>query len=275
MTEKDQMANNPMQTVNQIKQYKYYAEAEFIPESYLHKQFTIRKNWTRIHRDKLKLTNDLTYLHKSNLDYIYVDGKYLLDKIHYDMSATLKNITNEKKKEVCEKDKLVINMSKTAVYKKYVMDSLIVDILDIKNNPAHLATKYKQMFNNPAAIYIFKPVSGYGGAGIQRFNSFESFKNYINYVIAKWSHLWSVKNLIYYRYWQLQEYIKTPLLLKLPSSPRPYKFHIRMYYIFIPNSPSFYLKRGLMATAELPYIADKWADKRIHDTHFGGKYEQS
>lgn len=69
--------------------YKYYAESEFIPESYLHQQFTIRKNWKRIHSDKIKIP--------TNLNYIYVDGKYFLDKKHYNMNATLKNMINEKK----------------------------------------------------------------------------------------------------------------------------------------------------------------------------------
>ena len=249
-------------------EYKYYAETAFIPESYLNQQFAIRKNWKRIHRDKIKLP--------ANLNYVYVDGKYLLDKLHYNINATLKNLINEKKKEVCEKDKLVANMSKLGEYKKYIIDAVIVDILDIKNNPNKLASKYKHMFNNSEkAIYIFKPVSGYGGAGIQRFTSFELFQNYVNYIISKWSYLWTVKNLNYYRYWQLQEYIKHPLLLKLPTNTKPYKFHIRLHYIFRPDKQSFYLKRGLMATSELPYIADKWNDKRIHDTHFRGRIGES
>lgn len=253
------------------KIYKYYAEAEFIPETYLHQQFKSRGNWNRITRDKLKTTPDL--------DYIYVDGKCLLDKIHYGVKTELKNITDNTK-IISEKDNLATQMQKDIIGKKYIPEAINVDMLELANDPEVAVNKYKPLFTNPmTSIYIFKPVSGYGGAGIQRFNTFEGFNNYCSKLITRWDSKWKdTKNphRDYYRHWQLQQYITRPLLIRMKPDNKLYKFHIRMYYIFRPgDKKSFYLKHGLMATALKPYYQGNWHDKQIHDTHFHGRVGES
>lgn len=261
--------------------YKYYAEAEFIPETYLQQQFKSRGNWTRITRDKLKTTPDL--------DYIYVDGKCLLDKIHYGVKTKLKNIISGKGDIISDKAKFIRQMALHPKSKGFVQETVNIDMLDIANNPKLLADKYNKLFANPvprdwdsspvSTVYIFKPISGYGGAGIQRFNSFEAFSKYCQKIISSWTSKWQdIKNphRDFYRHWQLQQYITNPLLIRMKPDNRLYKFHIRMFYIYRPgDKKSFYLKRGLMATALKPYFNGNWHDKKIHDTHFYGRIGES
>ena len=263
--------------LNNEKKYKYYAESEFVPEKYLQQQFSARGNWTRVPSYKLKATH--------SIDYIYVDGKCLLDKVHYGVDTHLKNIIDEKKKLVCDKHLLVENMNKSPTCKKYVNDSKLLDLLDISidlldisnNKPTSVFIEtHKPLFANPAVVYIFKPISGFGGAGIQRFNTFDDFLKSVKSIITKYSPTWkpTIKHNRNNRYWQLQQYMTDPLLLNL--NDEKYKFHVRMYFIYRPgDKQSFYLKRGLIATALAPYYKGNWTDTDIHDTHFNGRVGES
>lgn len=64
------------------------------------------------------------------------------------------------------------------------------------------------------------------------------------------------------------EYIRRPLLW------RNYKFHVRMYFVAIKHRDNaqkdrvIMLRANCITPAKLPYVADNWQNRDIHDTHY-------
>ena len=69
------------------------------------------------------------------------------------------------------------------------------------------------------------------------------------------------KNLKSYKKWVIQEYINNPLLFKNK------KFHIRVYFLYIPPNQGYLLDIGKIFTAKSNYIKGDYQNQDIHDTH--------
>ena len=255
--------------------YNYYSATEFYPDKYIEGLFTSRGNWNRITKDELKTT-------KKPIHFMYINGKYYLEKYHYNVHVKLKNVISESRNIVSDKSSLIHELSKYPAARKYILETHDINAQIIMNKPSILH-KYKRLFNvltnqqngtSPKKIYILKPVSGYAGANIDIITTYDEFVNKMNMHIKKWGKGWrSGSN--YYKKWVLQEYLTEPLLFKesgsLESDKKEFKFHLRHYFIFRPGSKhSFFLKKGLMATGLKPYVKGDWLNKDIHDTHFHG-----
>lgn len=235
--------------------YNYYSETEFYPDKYIKNLFDKRGNWNRISKEELKSID-------AKIHFMYINGKYFLEKYHYDIKTELKNTIDKSKQLVAKKHNLMKFLSEHIDGKKYILESNIIDMSDVMKN-SDILNKYEKLFNGK--IYILKPVSGFAGADIEIVNSFNMLIGYVLNIINKWKKVWN-RNSNYYREWVLQEYLLDPLLLN------KHKFHVRHFYIFRPyNDKSFYLKTGLIALAVKPYKQSDWMNKDIHDTHFHGK----
>jgi hypothetical protein len=235
--------------------YNYYSETEFYPDKYIKSLFDKRGNWNRISKEELKLTD-------KKIHFMYINGKYFLEKYHYGIKAELKNTIDKSRHLVGKKHNLMEFLSSHKEGKKYILESNTIDMFDVMKN-SEILNKYKELFNNK--VYILKPVSGFAGADIEIVNSFNMLVGYTLNIINKWKKVWN-RNSNYYRKWVLQEYLTDPLLLN------EHKFHVRHFYIFRPhNEKSFYLKTGLIALALQPYKQSNWMNKDIHDTHFHGR----
>lgn len=244
--------------------YNYYNATEFYPDKYVEDIFAARGNWNRISDSELKTTT-------KPIHFIHINGKYTLNKKIYSIKSELKNLITDRN-VVSDKSKLISNISKYKNGKQYILDSYDVDASQIMQTPKLLIT-YKYLFIKNK-VFIFKPVSGYGGANIKIITDFNALKKYIGIIIKKYSNVWK-KGLNYNKIWVLQEYLVEPLLITGPTSKLGYKFHIRHYFIFRPNQDkSFFLKRGLIATALKPYKQNDWQNKQIHDTHFYGRDDE-
>jgi hypothetical protein len=250
--------------------YNYFSETEFYPDKYITGLFSARGNWNRITKTELKTTD-------KPIHFMYINGKYYLEKYHYGVHAELKNFISGSRKIVADKSSLIKELSKFPVGRKYILETYTINGLQIMNKPNQLQ-KYKYLFAGKpltAKTYILKPVSGFSGANIHIITSYDELVTRMNNHIKKWSNIWR-KGSDYYKEWVLQEYLSDPLLFKgqkKTASDNPgYKFHLRHYFIFRPgDKKSFFLKKGLMATGLKPYVKGDWNNKDIHDTHFHGR----
>lgn len=247
--------------------YNYCTATEFYPDKYITGLFEKRGNWNRIPVNQLKNTN-------KHIHFIYMNGKYILDKNYWGIKSDIGYIIDDERKRVSLKHNLIDFLSNHPIGRKYVMESHNLNMNRIKSTPS-IINKYRKLFSKPTEgankIYIFKPVSGYGGANIKMITSFEELKKHVSFIIKKWSRNW-VDNKDFYKDWVLQEYLTDPLLYTNPSDGQKYKFHVRHYYIFRPGTDkSFYLNRGLFTTALQPYKQGYWHNPDIHDTHFHGR----
>ena len=72
--------------------YNYFSETEFYPEKYIKSLFDMRGNWNRLTKDEIKNTT-------KPIHFMYINGKYFLEKYHYGIRTELKNTINEMKKQ--------------------------------------------------------------------------------------------------------------------------------------------------------------------------------
>lgn len=254
------------------KKYNYFSETEFYPDKYIAGLFTARGNWNRITKSELKTTD-------KPIHFMYINGKYYLEKYHYGVHAELKNFISGSRKIVSDKSSLIKELSKYPAGRKYILETHTINGLQIMNK-ANQMKKYKALFAEekqyPAKTYILKPVSGFAGANINIITSYDKLVIQMNKHIKKWGNGWR-KGTNYYKEWVLQEYLADPLLFQGHKNTdhddnNKYKFHLRHYFIFRPgNEKSFFLKKGLMATGLKPYVQGDWGNKDIHDTHFHGR----
>lgn len=262
-----------------VKIYNYFSETEFYPDKYITGLFAARGNWNRISKSELKSTD-------KPIHFIYINGKYLLQKYYYGVKATIGSMIDDSRKIVSLKHNLVDYLGKHPMGRKYIMESHTINAEKIMKRP-NMLYKYNYLFDsndstlsfNPISphkpkqpvlskIYIFKPVSGFAGSNIEMIMTFDELKNTLTKIISKYRNTWA-RGSSYNKEWVLQEYLADPLLFK--DKDANYKFHIRHYYIFRHGpKPSFYLKKGLIATGLKPYIKGDWQNKDIHDTHFHG-----
>jgi hypothetical protein len=256
-------------TVKQTKQskYNYYSATEFFPQKYIDEQFEKRGNWNRVSKSQLLLGNP-------KLHFIYINGKYLFDKLYYGIKSEIGSIIDDERKRVIQKHNLTEYLNKHSQGHKYIMKSYIINAAQVLKSP-NMLTKYKNLFSNKSKqfIYILKPVSGYSGANTYIIKTFNELRQNMKSIVhtAKWARQWE-KGSDFYKEWVLQEYLDDPLLYNNPVDAQKYKFHIRHYFIFRPYpEKSFFLRKGLIATGLKPYLQSDYSNKDIHDTHFHGR----
>lgn len=246
--------------------YTYLVRTDYYPEEFVDNLFKARGNWVKVHDKDIKAYQNA----RKRIDFIYIDGKYYLSPLYYSLISNLKNIVNDGKRIISFKNNLIANLSKIPEARQFIMPQVDVD-LHVYTNPAEMAnfdTIYSQLFF-VNRVYIFKPVSGMGGAGIKIFTTFLEFKQYCMHVINKYKAKWGFRdpNKEHMRVFVFQEYITNPLLVKHAGAD--YKFHVRHFYLYQPGSNvSYYKNIGKMALAEEPYKHGDWFNAKIHDTHF-------
>jgi hypothetical protein len=207
---------------------------------------------------------------KVPIHFMFINGKYLLEKFHYDVKTILKNgIDNHE--IVTKKNNLCSYLLSSEYGKKYTMDTYFINAQTLTKQSFY--AEYLNLLTN-GNIYILKPVSGFAGQNIYMISSFKELEARIIQIKEKWAPVWAKrgKQSNYYKEWILQEYLLEPLLFKNPVDAKEYKFHLRHYFIFRPgDKQSFFLKKGLLATGLMPYVQGDWLNKDIHDTHFHGR----
>ena len=190
---------------------------------------------------------------QKNPDFLYVDGKYTYSKEVYQKynRILLKNQVSGHK-GITRKDQLYENISKTLAGENYLLENYQIDLVKIDYN------FIKKLFDS-GKDWIFKPVGGFGGAGIETFERFDDFKNYTKLIMnrkdfgkRKESNLWV-----------LQEYISNPLLYK------GRKFHLRSYYL-VHHDKYYFYNLSQVYTAEKEFKKKNYDDRKVHDTHIKG-----
>ena len=259
-----------------VAQYTYLVRTDYFKDDFIDDCFKARGNWHKITDNQL-----VEYKHKT-IDFIYIDGLNYINPKYYNLRSDLKNTVTDNKQSISHKHNLIQNFSKSSQSAKYIMPTMEIDMLDYYYSVGPIISN----FFKPGKIYIFKPVSGMAGEGIQIFSNFTDLDKYMMEIISKNKHKWNkynksidiTKNAIRakepLRVWVLQEYIMNPLLFT--ENGKNYKYHIRHFYLYQPgNRPSYYKNTGKIALAKKPYVNGDWGNPDIHDTHFHGNSNYS
>lgn len=204
---------------------------------------------------------------QKNVSYLYVYGKYVWDKNIHTIKADLKNLVNDKKKIITEKNSLMNELLKYPEAKEFILKQYNLDLLTFKKNKKQFEL-IKKLYTTEKK-YILKPVSGFSGLNITIPQTFDELLNYITKIEKQYIKRWN-KKISYMRHWVLQEYLNDPLLFKYPNTTDNlgYKFHIRHYLCYIPNKESYFIYDGIIIPALKPYKKSDYSNKDIHDTHY-------
>lgn len=176
---------------------------------------------------------------------LFVDDEFIIKMPElYSIKSTIKNLIDENKKSITNKDNLYVNLNKKYpnICEKYMMKQYQINNKNYKEIP-------KNIFENK--IWIIKPVRGFQGRNNLVLTNYNDYMKYINtHMNTKVSKFGYV----------LDEYITDPLLLF------GYKFHFRGYYVYYNNS-GYYFNKFITALAKEPYISNDYNNIKIHDTH--------
>ena len=215
--------------------HTYFVKSKYFPETYIDEQLAKRGNWK-------KANIDVSKKHKQIIDFIYLDELYYTDKNYYMLQSQLKNTVNDDKRQITLKHNLIRNLLGDKIGKQYVMPQYELDLFKIKmqnklniatntnnvdanseicaNNYMNILSNYKTIFDNEN-IYIFKPITGFGGSDINIFNNYDNFVKYCIKIMEdiNINKYWgkSNPNKEKLRIWVLQKYITNPLLIEVFS----------------------------------------------------------
>ena len=220
----------------------YLVKTEGLDLKLIDNMFKKRGNWKIYNED-----NEDKYV-----NFIHLDMKYFYNKSFYNLKSEIRNVVNENKYSIADKNNLYQNLNKlnSKICQKYMMKQ---HYLDIKQ-----PNKYKSLFdknNTLKKIWILKPVEGYAGKGIVIITSYQQFEKTLNSLDKR------------YKKWVLAQYLEKPLLFK------DRKFHLRMYFLYTNDgkkSEGFIHKIGEVAFAKNKYQLNNFNNPDIHDTHFKG-----
>lgn len=264
-----------------VDTYKCLMESEYYKRNDFLKLVEKRDNWKLIRLDEIN---------KTSIDFIYMDGIFINNKQIQSVSSSIKNIVDDVKKQINEKNSIYKNLLKhndRKIITKYLLPQYNIDLVHIKEHlentehPDSIIDKYYNLFNQynqpDENVWIFKPVGGWSGKGIRIFNCYHHFILYCEEIIKENKHKWKNINTKQHKHklslqneWVLQKYITNPMLFQNK------KFHIRCYYLYtyINNKPQGYIySKGNIYTAKDNYEPDLSKDcmnldnKDIHDTH--------
>ena len=194
---------------------------------------------------------------------LYLDGNYIQNKHFRQYKPQIKNLVDDEKYSIADKEKLYtnlfnLNQNKTSFYLK---PQLNIDLTSFTIKKYELLLKLFQT----EKIWIMKPVDGFAGKGIKVIENRVQCTQYLKEIKTN-------ANLKKYKKWVIQEYITKPLLFKKR------KFHIRAYFLYIPNSnksksnissnnSGYLLDIAKIFIAGKDYIVGDYQNQSIHDTH--------
>ncbi len=259
--------------------YKYLIKQEFLEDKIpltstkkidvFDNEFIKRGNWVKFDEKNSK---------EKIIDFLYTDGKYLVDKSLYKYKKRLTTFVNmaDDNHSISDKYNLIENLKKTSIDRKHLLDQHYINMYDIYKNTS-LLENYKPFFDK-YKVLIFKPIHGLKGENIHVFDEFDKFSKFINefleknddklrrLITGKYNELGIVSKYNQYNIeWVLQEYIINPLLF------RNLKFHLRGYFIYyksLNNEKKGYILDDMtFFTAKNQYNLNDFTNKDIHDTH--------
>lgn len=264
--------------LNIAKQTKktYYVKSDYYTEKYIDSVFDSAL-WK-----KVSDTERAIYIaNKTPIDYIYLDGKHYYNPANFKLTAHVKNLVDDSKRDITSKNNLMANLSKIPNANKFIMPQYELDLYILHTNTQNRMKEMAQLSQlfNTKKVYIFKPVTGFAGQGIRIVTSMRELQSYISRIVKENSKSWNKSKKSAdtepMRIWVLQEYLTDPLLIKQAGKngkkQGDYKFHIRHYMFYVPGHQSYYVYEGEIAPAREPYVKGNWTNKLIHDTHFYGR----
>jgi hypothetical protein len=233
-------------------------------------------------KEFIKRGNWIEYDQKNSnepIDFVYMDGKYLVDKSLWKYKKNLDSIVDMvgDNHSISDKYNLLENLrKKTNINHKHLLNQTFINLYNIYKNPTQL-NSFKSFFDK-YKVLIFKPIHGIKGQDMETFDNFNKFKIFVNDLIDKRKYKFKHFNLqeynkmniekkhhIYNIEWVLQEYIINPLLYK------DRKFHMRGYFMYYRKNNTkvgYLLDNMTLFTAKDPYKTTDVGNKDIHDTHY-------
>jgi hypothetical protein len=277
------MKRTQKKSKNIKKNYTYLIKHEFLEKKDL---VTNTKKIDRFKQELKKRGNWIEFNLKGpskHIDFLYTDGKYMVDKSLYNYSKTLSSRVDmaTDNHSISDKYKLLENLKKTNIDPKHLLDQYFVNLYDLyseKDLSTYLETNYKKLFDK-YKVMIFKPIHGVKGQDMETFDDFDKFKNFTIKMITKMTPKLNNINIEEYsklgiekRYqvynieWVLQEYVIDVLLYN------DHKFHMRTFFVYYKtdqrSKKGFLLDNMWSFTAKKPYTKSDFGNKDIHDTHF-------
>ena len=257
---------------NKKAKYYYLIKCDSLNPEVVKKIFDKRGGiWEEFNESKPQVKNpDFIYIFYFNPIYNYL-MKY---------KSTVKNILDTGKNEVGMKNNLynnfykLLNKNPNLSLKNYLMKQYSFDWMDIyfKNNITNELNKIKNLFKNNET-YIYKPVAGWAGKGIEVYNNFNDFeidfKKYIESYKTRWEinkkkNKLNKNRIINNNYYVLQKYITNPLLYEKK------KFHLRALFLYVRDDEGkhlYRLNKTRIFHAYEEYYEGNYQRKEIHDTH--------
>ena len=189
------------------------------------------------------------YKKGDRLNFFHIDGgENMRNREYYSLSAELKNVLGDKKKEIIRKDRLYHNLKKIKGGKKFIVENYNINYNNWKKEIKDI---------NIDDVWIVKPVGGVQGNWVRVIESKEELTKYFEKVNRD-NFFKSVKN-----YFVVQRYIKNPLLIK------GRKFHLRIHLAFF-QKECFIMDKFIVITAKDKYIKGDYKNNKIHDSHADG-----
>ena len=254
----------------------YYVKSDYYTEKYIDSVFDSAL-WKKVSDAE----RAIYIANKTPIDYIYLDGKHYYNPANFKLTAHVKNLVDDSKRDITSKNNLMANLSKIPNANKFIMPQYELDLYILHTNTQNRMKEMAQLSQlfNTKKVYIFKPVTGFAGQGIRIVTSMRELQSYISRIVKENSKSWNKSKKSAdtepMRIWVLQEYLTDPLLIKQSAQhghkPGDYKFHIRHYMFYVPGKTSYYIYEGEIAPARAPYVQGNWTNKLIHDTHFYGR----
>ena len=186
---------------------------------------------------------------KEDLNFFHIDGgENMRNKEYYFLSAELKNVLGDRKREIVRKDRLYHNLQKVKGGKKFLVENYNINYNNWRKDIKNI---------NIDDIWIVKPVGGVEGKWVRVIDSKEELSKYFEKINTDYFFK-SLKN-----YFVVQRYIKNPLLIK------GRKFHLRIHLAFF-QKECFIMDKFIVITARDKYIKGDYKNNKIHDSHADG-----
>ena len=225
---------------NSTPTYKYLIKQVFLEDKIpltstkkikvFENEFIKRGNWVKFNENSPA---------GETIDFLYTDGKYLVDKSLYKYNKILTTFVNmaDDNHSISDKYNLIENLKKTNINPKHLLDQYHLNMYEVYKNKT-IIENYKPLFDK-YKVLIFKPIHGLKGENIQTFDDFNNFSKFVDdfliennsklqiFIPEKYNELGIVTKYHKYNFeWILQEYITRPMLYK------NLKFHLRGYFIY-------------------------------------------
>jgi hypothetical protein len=269
-----------------------YLKKEMVRSVYdsINKTHKTHKTHTGKHKQAYWEEYNINSPQMSNPTFLYLDGNYIQNKIFRKLKPSIKNLVDDGKYTIANKEDLFNNLAKIQLYNKssksskssksksasrsskssksksagrssksgigqvklpfYLKPQINVDLSNLTRH------KYETMLRafEKGKVWIIKPVDGFAGKGIQVLENRSKLTSYLKDIKRD-------GGLSKYKKWVLQEYITNPLLFKNR------KFHIRAYFLYLPKGEGYLLDISKIFIAGKDYVDGDYQNQSIHDTH--------